>query len=145
MAHLDFTDIPPLGQFTASFPTPYSTNAAPNLVKVVHLDGSSSVWDRTKVSLKLDNVVAPATVSKAGGILTVTYVPNPTLPARSAHTATLLYDTAVVYQWQFTVGVYTKDVVLSNFAVLEGAAAFTPDRGGKSGNAGDFGIDFGKA
>jgi hypothetical protein len=144
MAYWDFNDIPPAGQFTTVLPTPDSTNAAPNLIKVSHLDGTSSPWDRTKVSLKVDNVVVPATVNKTGGFLTVNYVPNPLFAAHSMHTATLLYDTALATEWQFTVaGAYTKDVVRTNVGIMEGAAVFTPDRGGKSGNAGDFGIDFG--
>src|SRR6185295_4968072 len=144
LAYWDFNDIPPQGVFTSVLPTPDSTDAAPILIKVVHLDGTSP-WDRTKVSLKVDNATVTANVTKTGGYVTVSYVPNPLFPMRSAHTATLLYDAAVVYEWQFTVGAYTKDVILSNIGVLKGAAIFTADRGGKSGSAGDFGIDFGRA
>jgi hypothetical protein len=144
LAYWDFNDIPPQGVFTSVLPTPDSTDAAPSLIKVVHLDGTSP-WDRTKVSLKVDSATVTANVTKTGGYVTVSYVPNPLFPMRSAHTATLLYDAAVVYEWQFTVGAYTKDVILSNIGVLKGAASFTPDRGGKSGSAGDFGIDFGRA
>jgi hypothetical protein len=93
----------------------------------------------------VDNAAVTANVTKAGGFITVSYVPNPIFQMRSVHTATLLNDAAVVIEWQFTVGAYTKDVVLSNIGVLTGAASFTPDRGGKSGNAGDYGIDFGRA
>ena len=144
LAYWDFNDIPAGGLITTIIPAPDSSNAVPNLVKVVHLDGSSA-WNPTNVSLKVDNAIVTATKTKTGGLLTVSYVPSPLFTGQSAHTATLLYSNASVLDWQFTVGTYTRDVIRSNIGVLAGAAKFTPDGGGKSGKPGDRGLDFGAA
>jgi hypothetical protein len=132
LAYWDFNDIPAQGVFTSISPTPDTTNAAPNLIKVIHLDGASP-WDQTKVSLKLDNGAVTAAVTKAGGFTTVSYAPSPFLAVRSAHTATILYDVALATEWQFTVaGAYTKDVVRTNVGILLGAAKFTSNGGGRA-------------
>ncbi|MBI4326144.1 MAG: hypothetical protein HY674_12900, partial [Chloroflexi bacterium] len=143
MAYWDFNDMPAQGLFVSVSPTPDTTAAAPNLIQVVHADGTTP-WDTAKVSLKVDGNAVTADKSKTGSRLTTSYVPSPVFAVKSAHTATLLYDGAVVLDWQFTVGVYTKDVMHDYIGSLLGGAKFTDDKGGHSGQAGDFAMDFGR-
>ena len=145
LALWNFDDFPPGGLFKTILPVPNSTDAAPNLVQVVHLQGAN-VWDLNNVSLKLDGAVVAADKTSVDGVVTVTYVPNPLLAAGSKHTATLTYPDGAASKtltWDFTVALYTKDVLHGYLGVMQGAAVFTPDSGGHSGNAGDRAIDLG--
>jgi hypothetical protein len=119
----------------------------PNLVKVVHLQGIS-FWDLNKVSLKVDNAPVTASAVRNGILVTVSYVPSPIFAPKSAHTAALTYPLPggdlASRSWQFTVGLYTKDVLHQYVGVLTGPAQYTADSGGQSGKPGDYGIDFGR-
>jgi hypothetical protein len=147
MAYWNFNDLPAEGLFLSFTPTPDSTNAVPNLVKVVHLQGIS-FWDLNKVSLKVDNAPVTASAVRNGSLVTVSYVPSPIFAPKSAHTAALTYPLPggdlASRSWQFTVGLYTKDVLHQYVGVLTGPAQYTADSGGQSGKPGDYGIDFGR-
>jgi len=147
MAYWDFNDIPLNGTFQTVSPAPNATNAAPNFVQVVHTDGSAS-WTAGNVALQIDSINVAATFAKTNDQATVSYVPNPIFASDSAHTATLLYPGPGGSQsnltWQFTVdtyGIITKDVVASRLGFLRGAAAFSANGGGHSGNIGDFAMN----
>ncbi len=146
MAFWNFNDLPAEGLFVSFSPAPSSTNAVPNLVKVVHQEGTTP-WDLSKVSLSVDGSAVTATSVLTNGTVSVTYVPSPIFTAFSSHTAVLTYPnpdgSAQTTSWDFTVSAYTKDTVGSYIGSLTGAAKFTPDAGGHSGQAGDYGMDFG--
>jgi hypothetical protein len=114
VAYWEFNDIPPQGIFLSYYPTPDSTNAAPNKIQVVHLQGTSP-WDLSKVTLKVDSVAVTPTTSKNGSRLTITYVPPQAYAIGSSHTVVLSYpnpdSTIATKTWQFQVGPYTQDKV----------------------------------
>ncbi len=145
LANWDFNDFPPQGLFVSTTPSPDSTDALPNLIKVVHQQGIP-LWDLTKVSLKVDAVLVTPTLSLDEGKLTVAYVPSPLFAGKSTHSVALTYPGTgglLTKSWQFTVGAYAKDVLHNYIGSLEGAAVFTEDAGGRSGNPGDLGVDLG--
>lgn len=145
-AYWAMDDIAPDGIFTTTSPAPNSGAAAPNLIKVVHMDGTTA-WDVSKVSLKVDNTAVQATVKKDGDATTLTYSPSPLFTAQSVHHAAVLYPgadgTQKSYEWDFLVGNYTKDTIKSIAGSLVGPAKYTANGGGRTGKAGDYGIDFG--
>jgi hypothetical protein len=147
LAYWNFNDIPAGGLFVSFTPTPDTATAAPNLVKVVHQQGTTP-WDLAQVSLKVDDSPVTASVVRDGGIVTVSYVPTPVFAQKSSHTATLTYplpDGSLASRTsQFTVGAYTKDTLHQYLGVLTGPAKFTADGEGQSGNPGDYAIDLGK-
>jgi hypothetical protein len=149
VAYWDFNDIPAEGLFLSVSPTPGGTNAAPDLIKVVHQNGTAA-WDLGKVSLKVDGVVAPgASVVQVDDKVTVSLVPTPLFAPRSAHNAELIYpgpgNTLLSKAWSFTVATYSKDALHQYVGTFEGAAVYTADAGGHSGAPGDYGVDLGPA
>ena len=147
LAYWNFDDMPPEGLFVSFTPEPDSTDALPNLIRVVHAAGIPP-WDTSKVSLLVDGSPVTATVVQADGFTTVSYVPSPIFAPGSHHQATLLYPapdgTMLSHDWAFTVGAYTKDRLHSHLGFLTGTAVFTSDGGGRTGQPGDYGIDFGR-
>lgn len=146
LAYWNFNDIPAGGLFSSFTPAPGATNTLPNLVKVVHLDGTAP-WDLSKVSLKIDGAPVTASSVRTGNLVTVSYVPSPVFAQKSTHTATLTYPEGnglADRSWEFTVGTYTKDVLHQYLGVLTGAAQFTADAGGHSAKPGDCAIDLGR-
>ncbi|MBI1841033.1 MAG: hypothetical protein HYR88_09310 [Verrucomicrobia bacterium] len=147
IGYWQFDDFPAEGLFVSFSPAPDQLGANPNLIQVVHQQGSKG-WDLSKVSLLVDGVKVAATATLDQGRVTVTYVPSPLFAAKSTHTAVLNYPgpgaDLLSKTWKFTVGQYTLDSVASYLGVLTGAASFTDDGGGRSGSPGDFGLDFGK-
>jgi len=145
IAYWDFNDVPSDGQFLSVSPTPDTTSAAPNLVQVVHIDGSVA-WAQNNVSLTLDGAPAVVTVTRVGNVATVTHVPSTLLAVQSSHTAVLTYPSGAGQQtleWSFSVAPYTKDTVASRIGAFARGSGYTPDRGGRTGQAGDFAADFG--
>lgn len=142
IAYWDFNDIPATGLFNSILPAPFSTNAAPNLIKVVHTDGSTAL-DASKVGLTVDGAAVTPTVTKSGSVITLTYVPTSIPAVGSTHQAALLYNAAPIYQWQFTIGAYTKDAVQSYPGMFLGGSTYSADGGGHTGKAGDRSVDFG--
>ena len=122
--------------------------ADPDLVQAIIVDGPNPILTN-QVSLQIDgSTVAAARVTKTGAETTVTYRPNPLFTQTTPHTATLLFQdgtTAVSRTWEFTVASYTKDKVQSYVGSFRGNAAYSADRGGHTGNSGDYAIDFGRA
>jgi len=140
----NFNDLPAGGLFSGITPVEDAKTAGPNLVSIVHQDGAKA-WSVDKVALLIDGAAATgASITKADDLVTIKYVPATLFAPQSTHTATVKYDGAVAYEWSFTVGSYTKDLVKSYVGVLNGPAVYTADKGGKSGAAGDYAIDLGK-
>jgi hypothetical protein len=147
LAAWDFNDFPATGLFGAFTPADKATAASPNLVRVVHFEGTSP-WDKAQVSLAVDGSPVNATVVQENGATTVSYVPSPIFAPQSQHTATLTYPVAggtATRTWSFTVGSYTRDTVAGHVGIFQGPAKYTADAGGASGQAGDYAVDFGTA
>lgn len=145
IAYWDFNDPPSEGQFTTISPAPDASAAAPNLIKIVHVDGGTP-WDANSAKLEVDGKVVTPVFSKDGGTATLTYVPNPIFAIASQHSVKLTYPGAgqqKTTEWSFVVGPYTKDSVAGVIGSLTGGSGFTSTSGGHSGAAGDYGLDFG--
>ncbi|MBM3882948.1 MAG: LamG domain-containing protein [Verrucomicrobia bacterium] len=145
MAYWDFNDVPAGGQFVSLSPAPNAATAAPNLVRVVHINGSIA-WDLNNVGLKLDGVAVTPTLTRVDQTVTLSYVPSPLLAPQSKHMATLTYPGAAgpqTVEWEFTVGPYTQDRVASRVGVFTGGSGYTGAGGGRTGQSGDYAVDFG--
>jgi Concanavalin A-like lectin/glucanases superfamily len=91
------------------------------------------------------------TVTKIGGVLSLGYVPPALLASASTNSVTVSYLDAggnpATEAWSFTVLAYSGpslDKVASYPALITGAAAYTADKGGHSGLAGDYAMDHGR-
>jgi hypothetical protein len=141
----DFNDPPSEGTFVSVSPQANTVYAAPNLIQVVHTDGSTP-WDPTNIVLTVDGVSVTTTFVREGLKATVSYVPSPLFGAQTTHKASLTYPGAGVtatLSWHFTVGAYTKDVVKSYIGVFTGGSAFSQSGAGHSGAVGDYAANFG--
>lgn len=144
LAYWDFNDIPTGGQFVSLSPTPDTTSASPNLIQVVHIDGGTA-WTQDNVSLAVDGVTVAATLTKDGATATLKYVPNPFFVIQSTHTAKLTYPEGGVQktlEWSFSIAAYTKDSVASRIGAFTIGSGYTGDAGGRSGQPGDYAVDF---
>ncbi len=120
--------------------------ADPNGFKIKHIDGLQP-WTGTNTALKIDGAAVTPTSVKEGGTLTLSYQPAVPWASKSVHSATLTHPDAngnpQSETMAFTVGAYAPDQLHGNRAVLRGAAAFTPDAGGRTGKPGDTAVDLG--
>ena len=113
------------GILTGPPPSPYVTFVAPSpesaripqrsdvspqpLIQAIIVDGTNAV-NESMITLLLDEVPVPATISRLGETTTVTYLPSALLPAESLHTVRVNYPgqdgTDYSRQWQFFVAPY---------------------------------------
>ncbi len=74
-------------------------------------------------------------------------MPTPSFTGHSTHKVALTYPSdvgaTVTAEWDFLVGPYTKDVVASHLGTFLDGSTFTADAGGRTGQPGDLGADFG--
>ncbi len=64
-AYWDFNDVPLEGIFLSISPAPDATGAAPNLIRIVHVDGVVP-WTADNVTLKVDGVTVTPSSSRTG-------------------------------------------------------------------------------
>lgn len=86
-------------------PAPGDTAALPDRILVVLADGATPI-DKSTVSLKVDNTVVAASISKTGSVTTVSYSPVPFFASNSSHSAELDYTengSPVARKWSFTI------------------------------------------
>lgn len=142
----DFNDAPSGGQFVTISPAPGAASASPDLIQIVHLDGSVA-WTAANVSLTVDGVPVTPTFTKDGNRAVVAYKPSPLFAIQSTHKAALTYPIGggqnATSEWEFTVGGYTKDSVASRIGAFRLAGTFSADGQGQSGAAGDRSVDLG--
>ncbi|MBN8248414.1 MAG: discoidin domain-containing protein, partial [Verrucomicrobia bacterium] len=139
---------PPDGAFLTQTPANRSRNISPGTaISLSHRDGKTELT-AANVALKLNGAAVAPVVTKEGNVLSVTYTPAAILPSGSTNTVVFEYRDAggnpATYEWSFTVLPYsgpTLDKVASYPALISGASVFTADRGGRSGQAGDYGMD----
>lgn len=145
-AYWDFNDAPGEGIFLSVSPAPNAGGAAPNLIRIVHVDGLVP-WETGNVTLKVDGVTVTPNFDKDAITATLTYVPTPAFTGHTTHKIALTYPgeagTPVTAEWSFLVGPYTKDVVASRIGTFLDGSTFTADAGGRTGQPGDLGADFG--
>jgi len=141
---------PAEGVFLTRTPGVNAVNVAPNqTIRIVHADGKVA-WTDANVSLKLDGATVPATITKAGTQVTVTYTPTDLLASESSHTIILTHPNpagaATTTEWSYKIAKYggpTRDKVANRPGLLFGTAANTDDKGGRTSAAGDRGMNFG--
>ncbi|MCC6232736.1 MAG: laminin G domain-containing protein [Verrucomicrobiales bacterium] len=145
LAVWEFNDAPADGQFVSISPAADSTSASPDLIQIVHIDGTTP-WSAANVSLKVDGVAVTPTVTKSGLTATVAYTPATLPAAQTRHTASFTYPSeggSKTVEWSFTIAPYTTDVVSKRVGAFRGGSSFTGGGGGRSGAAGDYSVDFG--
>lgn len=146
LAYWDFNDAPSEGQFVTISPAPDTSSAAPNLIRIVHIDGSVA-WEASSVTLKVDGATVTPTFTRDGTRVTLSYSPQDFFAAQSTHTASLTYPVGggqtATFDWSFTVAPYTTDKVAKRVGAISGPS-YTIDGGGHTGKAGDYAIDFGR-
>jgi hypothetical protein len=143
---------PAEGAFTTRTPAPGAVNVSPDTrITIAHRDGKTP-WTAENVTLKLNGVAVTPTFVKDGNVATITHKPASMLPGGATQTVTLGYlDPAgqpATLEWSFTTVPYTGpivDKVQGYPAYLMQAATQTADGGGRSGAAGDRGLDTGVA
>jgi hypothetical protein len=140
---------PPDGVFVTQSPAANARNVAPNAgISLVHIDGKSA-WTEANVSMKFDGTTVTPTFVKSGTEATITYRPSGLLASGSTHTVALTYPgpsgQPTTREWSFEVATYggpILDKVASRPGLVFGGAKQTADKGGRSGAAGDYGMDF---
>ncbi len=124
-------------------PSPGANNVAPDaLIEVELTDGTDAV-DKGTVSMTLNGATVNASVEKSGGITTVSFRPEGFMAPGSTQNASLSYN-GITRNWSFSVMDYrgpTLDSVGEYPGLITGAADYTGDGGGRSGEAGDYGMD----
>ncbi|MBI2949137.1 MAG: discoidin domain-containing protein, partial [Verrucomicrobia bacterium] len=142
---------PAEGAFTIQSPGPNARNFKPaNPVTIAHRDGKTE-WSAANVTLKFDGVDVKPTFTKTGNLATIEYKPSTLLASKSTHTVSLGYldpgGKPATLNWSFETAEYkgpVKDLVKGYEALILGSAALTADKGGFSGKAGDYAVDFGR-
>lgn len=136
--------VPPEGLTLSTSPTPNATDALPDLIKLVHVDGVQA-WTAGSVTVKVDGTAVTPEFSKEGSVATITYVPATPFASKSKHTVDVTYPVSGggtgTYSWSFTVATLTKDVVNKYNGLLMRNAAYTLDAGGHTAKAGDYGMN----
>jgi hypothetical protein len=141
---------PAEGSFLTQTPAPNATGVSPDAtITISHRDGKTP-WTAENVTMQLNGSAVTPTVVKTDNLITISYKAPSIFPSASVQTVTLGYlDPAgqpTSMAWSFTVATYKGpllDEVASRPAILLGAATQTEDRGGHTGNAGDYALDTG--
>lgn len=143
---------PAEGGYSTQSPAPGARGVSPSAgVVIAHRDGKVA-WTQDNTSLKIDGSPVTTTFTKAGILATLEYKPASLWASQSTHTISLTHPdpagNATTTEWTFEVSQYKgpiKDKVAQRSAIILGGADQTADRGGKSGQAGDRGLDTGVA
>ena len=142
----------PEGAYTTLTPGVGAKNVSPNAGIVIgHRDGKTE-WTASNVSLMVDGAAVTPNITKVGNVLTISYTPSAMAASASVHTVSLSYLDAgglpAKREWSYTTQVYSgpaKDKVAGYPAIITGKAVYTADSGGRTGKAGDYGMDQTKA
>jgi hypothetical protein len=141
---------PPDGVFGAQVPAANARNVAPEaVIRLVHTDGKSA-WTAENVTMTFDGVAVTPVFTKDGSTVTLVYDPPGLMASKSTHVVAVTYPNPAgqpaTREWNFEVIEYRGpilDKVSSHEGLLFGTAMQTPDRGGRTGAAGDYGVVFG--
>lgn len=148
------TDVPapPDGAFTSQVPAPKARNVSPGtVISLSHRDGKTEL-SAANVSLKFNGQTVVPVVVKDRNVLSVSYTPPSILPGGTTNTVTFTYPDAggntSILEWTFVVLPYSGpavDKVASYPALIGAPAAYTADKGGHTGQAGDLAMDLTKS
>jgi hypothetical protein len=139
---------PAEGAFVTRTPAPNASNVDPlTSITIAHRDGQVA-WTSNNVTLKFDGADVTPTFTKVDNVLTLTFKPAQRLASESTHTVTLTgpnpAGAATSQEWTFKTIAYrgpTKDVVNGLEALLLGAANFSTNNSGATGDPGDYAVD----
>ncbi len=139
---------PAEGAFVTLSPASGAKNVSPaTTVTIAHRDGNTP-WTSANVSLKFDDVAVTPTITKDGNVLSIVYTPSALLASGSTHKVTLSYrdpgNQPATLEYSFATQIYsgpTRDKVGGYPAIITGNGAYTPDKGGATGKAGDYAIN----
>lgn len=141
---------PAEGLIKSQSPAPNAKNVLPNArVTLSHSDGKTP-WTSANLTLKINGAAVTPVVTKDANLATVAFTPASFWASGSTNTVTLTHpDPAgnpVNLEWSFVVTGYAGPIVDSVGQVpglIMGAGKQSADKGGRTGAAGDKGIDFG--
>jgi hypothetical protein len=138
----------PLTAVTRVSPAIGDVSALPSAnVEATIVVGSAAV-DNATVKLSVDGSEVAATVTRTGNTISVVYNPPTDFAAPSTHTAILKFtagSTARSDSWTFSVPPVTRDTTTGKLGFIVAGAKHSADKGGRSGQAGDYAMDFGAA
>jgi hypothetical protein len=116
-------------------------------IEVTIEEGATPI-ENSSVQLFIDGASVTPVVTRAGNVVTIRHQPASPLAAGATHAARVRYTyggTERIAEWSFTVPPTTLDNLHGYPGLILGAAANTPDAGGRTGLAGDYAIDLGRA
>ncbi len=132
---------------TSVSPMPGDTVVMPEASIEITIEEGADPVDLESIRLVLDGSEVEPEISRDGDIVTISFDPPEDFVSPSTHTARITFAAGRerVGEWSFSVPPLTRDVVAGRPGLIHGAAQFTPDGGGRSGEPGDYAIDFGTA
>lgn len=119
------------------------TSPTANIVVVIE-EGPTAVADAS-IQLSLNGSPVTATVNRAGNVITVSYDPPTDFPSPSTQSASITFThggNVRTESWSFTVPPLTRDKVDGKVGFVIAGAQWTADGGGRTGQPGDYGMDF---
>lgn len=140
--------VDPQGSFIGISPAIGAKGVLPNAkILIQHFDGRTPLT-AANTSLKFNGATVPAVITKEGNVLSVSYDPGALLASGSVNTVSLSYPdaggTQTSLDYSFTVTQHsgqTKDKVAGYPGLILNKAEYTPNSGGHTGKAGDYGIN----
>lgn len=141
------TSVPPTA-VTRIYPAPDTTEVPPDASIQVTIRQGTSLVDPGSIRLFLDGTPVIPNLSAGGPIIKIEYKPAVEFAPNTTHFVRLefLAGSARTEDWSFLVPSLSRDRTHGYPAFMQpGGAGFSADRGGRSGQVGDFAIDFGAA
>ncbi|MCS1411735.1 MAG: hypothetical protein M2R45_04937 [Verrucomicrobia subdivision 3 bacterium] len=140
---------PAEGSFVNRTPASSAQNVLPNTsISITHRNGAAE-WTADNTSLAVNGTLVESQFENIGGVATLSYTPPAILSSGQEVSISLTFPdpggSPTTEEWAFTVIEYggpAVDSVGSYPGLITGNAVFTEDGGGRSGNTGDFGMDF---
>lgn len=114
-------------------------------IEVTIREGATAVTDAS-ARFVINGAEVTPTVTRSGSTVTLRYQPPTAFAANSTNTVTVNFThggTPRTANWSFSVPRSTVDEINNRPALILGSANFTADAGGRTGQAGDRGMDFG--
>ena len=124
-----------------------SNKAAANAAVTVVIQQGSTALDANSIQLTVDGAPVTPTVTTAGQTTTVSFQPAASFTQDATHTARIRFTaggTERIENWSFFVPPTTLDEISNRAGLILGSADYTPDAGGRTGQAGDRAIDLGR-
>jgi hypothetical protein len=114
-------------------------------IEVTIREGATTV-DTASLRFVINGTEVTPTFTRSGSIITARHQPTTAFAANTTNTVVVNFThggTARTANWSFSVPRTTLDEISNRPAFILGSANFTGDAGGRTGQAGDRGMDFG--